>query len=486
LMGGGDEAVARAGVRLAGLWKVGMARERLKAILVADEGSDALLRDVAVALGGFRGPGQGEVFREMIQEGVSGRTARMAVIGALTMNPKVGAEMAAEVLAGLEDARESGALITALLANKQTPKLLAQALNGKTIPQGVARQLVQKAQSSGMQVDALVAAVKKAGNLKPMVQQLSPEAMAAMVGLVRTEGDAHRGEKVYRRVEMQCAVCHAIGETGGLVGPNLVSLGASAPEDYLIESMLEPSKKVKEGYHMTMVTTKGGDIFSGGLVSESGQEIVIRDAAGLERVIPTGDVAQKQTSPVSMMPPGLTVSLREDEFIDLIRFLSELGKEGDFKTPPNRYVRHWEVVVPTLDIGHDMGFYGLPFFTRADAELDWRPVSSTVAGYLEGAEMPTISGRLKGRPGKVTFGVGRFFLEGEAGAKAVLGLENAEGVSLVVNGEEIEGAERIEVEVVDGKTPVVVVVNKEAAGTPVRIELLDSGGEVKLASRPVP
>ena len=36
-------------------------------------------------------------------------------------------------------------------------------------------------------------------------------------------------------------------EKGGVIGPNLVSIGASASADYLIESLLEPSKKIRKG-----------------------------------------------------------------------------------------------------------------------------------------------------------------------------------------------------------------------------------------------
>ncbi len=33
-------------------------------------------------------------------------------------------------------------------------------------------------------------------------------------------------------------------------------------------------------------------------------------------------------SPVSLLPPGLTASLRRDELVDLLRYLSSLGKES--------------------------------------------------------------------------------------------------------------------------------------------------------------
>ncbi|MDP4582304.1 MAG: hypothetical protein NWT04_00145, partial [Verrucomicrobiales bacterium] len=71
----------------------------------------------------------------------------------------------------------------------------------------------------------------------------------------------------------------------------------------------------------------------------------VRDAIGKENRIPKTEIASNQISPVSLMPPGLTAQLREDEFIHLVRFLSELGKDGDFKTPSNRFIRHWQTLM---------------------------------------------------------------------------------------------------------------------------------------------
>ena len=55
-------------------------------------------------------------------------------------------------------------------------------------------------------------------------------------------GDAARGEAVFRRADIGCFKCHAIGGAGGQLGPDLGSIGASSPVDYLIDSMLEPEQ----------------------------------------------------------------------------------------------------------------------------------------------------------------------------------------------------------------------------------------------------
>ena len=60
-----------------------------------------------------------------------------------------------------------------------------------------------------------------------------------MIAEVAKKGNAARGEAVYRKPALACMTCHAIGGAGGVVGPDLVSIGASAPVDYLIDSIFD-------------------------------------------------------------------------------------------------------------------------------------------------------------------------------------------------------------------------------------------------------
>ena len=46
--------------------------------------------------------------------------------------------------------------------------------------------------------------------------------------------------------------------------------------------------------------------------------VLVRDSSGRVVSIPTGEVAKIDTSPVSLMPPGLTSTLRRDELVDLM------------------------------------------------------------------------------------------------------------------------------------------------------------------------
>jgi putative heme-binding domain-containing protein len=106
-----------------------------------------------------------------------------------------------------------------------------------------------------------------------------------------------------------------------------MSLGASAPLDYLVESILVPDAKQKEGFVSMQVLTKSGDILSGVRVRQTDKELVLRDAARDEMIIPLTSIELKKEIG-SIMPAGLADLLTDAEFLDLVRFLSELGKVG--------------------------------------------------------------------------------------------------------------------------------------------------------------
>ncbi len=378
---------------LSGLWQIAAAREPLQQAFVKGQGG----RSVA-ALDGLRalgGDAAGQFLSQLASDAgqPAGQRAR-AITAYVKMAPAPAARLAAKVLPAFEQTPQASAgIFSAFLSNKAATTHLTNALKAATLPESVALVGLQKASSAATKPDALLAAIQKAGSIQPMKMALSPEEMQAMMQAVAERGDPHRGEAVYRKASLQCQVCHAIGDVGGIIGPDLVSIGASAPVDYLIESMLEPSKKIKEGYHTTLITMKNGDTHAGAIASEDKSEIVIRDAAGNETRLAKSQVKTNQISPVSLMPPGLTMQLRQDEFVDLIRFLSELGKEGDFKTTPVPYLRKWQVLQPHERTRDAIGHYGERIFAEDFPSYQWTPFLASVDGSLPLAEMPKVVGR---------------------------------------------------------------------------------------------
>lgn len=458
-----------AAAQLAGLWSVDSARGTLGAWLKDSAKGLEIRRAAMQGLAALGGVPSRDLFNQVFSTQSDPKTRILMIEGLSRVGPILAATRAAEFLSGAEAAADATPVFNLFLGDKKLPDLLAKALEGQEIPEAVAIEGVRMASTRGVQ-GALEAALKKAGKVKQMDRPLTAEEMAALVAKVREKGSAERGENVYRRQQLLCQTCHAIGDAGGLIGPNLVSIGASAPVDYLIESLLEPSKKIKEGYHMVVVTTKDGQVVSGGLVQDGDNEVVIRDPANIEHTVSKASIATKVMSPVSMMPPGLTASLREDEFVDLVRFLSELGREGDYKIKPNRFVRTWKVMGSMeRDVIDHVRHVGYQALNETEAGYPWLLNFSKVSGELPLDELEEI----KMYPWFPK--IAQFTLKLDAPGKVILGFSHTKDVLFAVGEEKVvEMGPEVTLELSAGKHPCSVLVGREAAqNASIRIEILD-------------
>ena len=388
--------------KLAGLWKFAPARNKL---VTAFTQAPAKRQAAAEGLRFFGDEETIKLFLKLSKESPDEATRAIAVKELAKIAPDRAAASAVTLMQQDKAGKDEHTLFTSFLQSSRASTSLAKALEGKTLPTKIATLGLQRAGTSGRPPKDLMAALQLSGKLKSMSQQPSSADMAKLIERVRTEGNPHRGETVYRQADLQCIACHAIGGVGSPIGPDLVSIGASAPVDYLITSLLNPNDKIKEGYHTTLVSEKNGNAHTGGLVSESDTEVVLRDYAGKMNRIARSDIKNITISPVSMMPAGLTAGLREDQFIDLVRFLSELGKDGDFKVSAKPIIRDYMVLKPHPRTVDGMGHYGTAVFAEKFEGYQWQTYGSKVNGELLPSELPKVKGR-----GRNTWGVARFGL----------------------------------------------------------------------------
>jgi putative heme-binding domain-containing protein len=470
-----DAALAARAARLVGLWKVEALRPTLAGWLEDARLTFELRQASMRGLADLGGAASRDLFDRLFQTQSDAATRALLVEGLTRTGPQLAVRRAATSLAEAGSASEVAPLLAVLLQSKQLPSLLAKELEGRTLPSEVAVEAIRMASTRGVQ-GGLVEALKRAGNVRQMDRALTADEMQALVAKVAAQGSAERGEQVYRRAPLLCITCHAIGDAGGVLGPNLVSIGASAPVDYLVESLLEPSKKVKEGYHMVMVSTKGGQVFSGGLVKDSPSEVVIRDSANQLQTVPKADIASQQISPVSMMPAGLTTSLREDEFVDLVRFLSELGREGPYKVSPKRFVRSWQVMGPMqqAEVDH-VRHVGLPSLNDLKHPLPWQPMTALVSGELPVDALTPAERMYPWHPR-----IARFQLKTPASGKIKLALSATAGLVVVVGEKQLEAVEpTLTLDLPQGITPVTLLVTREASSLArLSVEILEGAAEV--------
>ncbi len=148
--------------------------------------------------------------------------------------------------------------------------------------------------------------------------------------LSQTRGDAGKGREVFARV---CAQCHSIYGQGQNIGPDLTGNGRGSFEQ-LLSNVLDPSLVIGEAYQLRTVTMKDGRVLSGMIAEQSGQRVVLKVLGGQEQVLPSDQVQQIATLPVSFMPEGLEQTLTPQELVDLFAFLALDHPPGDPQARP--------------------------------------------------------------------------------------------------------------------------------------------------------
>jgi putative heme-binding domain-containing protein len=323
--------------------------------------------------------------------------------------------------------------------------------------------------TSGREAPELLDALTKAGGLTFGVRKLTPEGLRQMAADVGRLGEPARGELVFRRKDQLCLKCHAVGGAGGQVGPDLSSVGASAQVDYLIESLLEPNKAIKENYHSLLVTTAAGRQFTGIKVRQTKAELVLRTAEDKEVAVPLKDI-EEQSQGRSLMPDGLTDTLTRGELLDLVRFLSELGKVGPYSVGPARVVRRWEALEATPGALKLVQRGGPEAALGNNPALVWSPAYSTVAGLLPPADVP----RLK--VGQRAVGLLRCQLDASTAGPVLLRFNSAQGVSLWLDRKAVVAQDVTELTVTAGVHALTVALDLGSRREPLRCELDDRPG----------
>ena len=138
------------------------------------------------------------------------------------------------------------------------------------------------------------------------------------------DGDLRRGERLFWSQPNQCGSCHRIGDRGTSVGPELSTIGKLRSREDLLESLLEPSRRIEPKYATYVAATADGRSLTGLLVKRDEKGVVLRDSKGQESILAAKDVEELRPSRVSLMPDGQLADLTAQEAADLIEYLHSL------------------------------------------------------------------------------------------------------------------------------------------------------------------
>jgi putative heme-binding domain-containing protein len=471
LLKSSDDGVKSSAARLAGLWKQEALRGELFQLFGGDKPQIDTVRSAAIeGLIALGGEASKQAFTTTATQDIRPGLRIQAAAALTVLDTPAAAHLSTEVLTATAGKVDPTPLFNAFLEQKNGAAQLAAALAGKSLPEDVAKLGIRAIRNSIREEPALLEALVKSGKVQTGIRSLTPAEMQQLVADVPKLGDPARGEALFRRQDLGCFKCHAIGGAGGSVGPDLVSIGASAQPDYLVDSLLNPSKQIKEGYHTLIVVTDQGKVYTGIKVTETDQDLVLKASTGEEIAIPLKSIDEKGNGG-SLMPAGLTDILTRGELLDLTRFLSELGKIGPYAVGKARVARRWQTLTSTVpDRSVTTSTKSLEELLK-QPNMTWQTIYSKVSGNLPSDELNKFQ-----VGGNSPTSVVRTDLEVTTSGVVQFQMTNIEGLQIWLDGKAFPVQSKFTVELEAGPHQFMFAIDQSQARPHLRLELLDVPG----------
>jgi putative heme-binding domain-containing protein len=194
--------------------------------------------------------------------------------------------------------------------------------------------------------DELVSGIKTRGALEGMSRRPEPRLYALLAALNPRFGihvemqapeeatvtsvlaklpaaDAQRGRELFSKQlgGTACSACHRISGRGTNLGPDLSGIGLRSEPKTIIQSILDPSATITEGFQLQNFVMQDGSVVSGAILQESLAELRVVRSDGTVETIETRSVATRSKTNVSAMPTGFAL-LGSDQVADLAAFLA--------------------------------------------------------------------------------------------------------------------------------------------------------------------
>ncbi|MBL9127374.1 MAG: c-type cytochrome [Verrucomicrobiales bacterium] len=141
--------------------------------------------------------------------------------------------------------------------------------------------------------------------------------VASYAGVEKLEGDAARGRAQF---ETLCASCHRLKGLGSEVGPDLAMVGTK-PVDWMLVAILDPGGAVEARYRGWSLALRDGEILEGLVSGETANNLVIKQAGGVETAVLRSDILSLEPMKGSLMPGGFEAVLPPQGMADLLRWM---------------------------------------------------------------------------------------------------------------------------------------------------------------------
>ncbi|MFK7777959.1 MAG: c-type cytochrome [Gimesia sp.] len=383
-----DPPINQVAVELAGLWKVSSAAGKLEELALSKKTKSKLRMAAIDALVSIGGPQSIKAMQELTRDELPQEVRYLGAAALVSLDLKQAIDTGISILSANEPG-DPTPLIAAILDKQGAADQFASAIASQNISKAVAKKLLRYMYSVGRSDKSLSDVLSKAAGMSGEEKKLTDAEFKQLVADVIAKGNPERGEQIFRRSDLSCMKCHAVSKAGGEVGPDLSPIGASSPVDYLVRSILYPNQAVKEAYQTFVIITIEGKILRGIIVDRNEERVILKDANGKQIVIPVDDI-DDEAEGGSLMPQGLTKFLTRDELVDIVKYLSVLGKPGSYAVRSKPTIQRWLIMkdIPDLILSNENPDEELfeEHVLRAPS-TEWIPQYAMVAGLLPFEEL---------------------------------------------------------------------------------------------------
>ncbi|MCB1232064.1 MAG: PmoA family protein, partial [Verrucomicrobiae bacterium] len=167
------------------------------------------------------------------------------------------------------------------------------------------------------------------GNLlRPPTEPVTIETVLAQM----PDGDPARGRDLFLHAKgAGCYLCHRMDGRGNVFAPDLSDIGSRADARTIIESILEPSATITEGFGLQVFTMKNGTVLSGIVLEESGQRVKLGMMGGIEQVLAVAEIAKRDSPHLSAMPAGYGAAMNATQVANVVAWLREQKRGFSFR-----------------------------------------------------------------------------------------------------------------------------------------------------------
>lgn len=143
-----------------------------------------------------------------------------------------------------------------------------------------------------------------------------------------TQRDLENGKRVFATA--QCYKCHQFAGSGGIVGPDLTGLSRRYTNQYLLETLIDPSKEISSQYQATLFELENGKMVTGRVANLNNNTYMIQEdmiSPGRLTNINRKDIYDSRPSKVSPMPENLLDTFTREEILDLLAYLRSADQD---------------------------------------------------------------------------------------------------------------------------------------------------------------